>query len=84
MEDGRFLIEDARMRHFDFPDDVLAQIDRDRFEHLDPAVQRRMEMLWLKAHGETHQRLAQLAGVSRPTSCSARSWAGCGAEPECL
>ena len=55
------------MRHFNFPQDVLAQIDHDRFEHSDPLVQRRMEMLWLKAHGETHERIAQLAGVSRPT-----------------
>lgn len=55
------------MRYFDFPQEVLAQIDHDRFEHPDPAVRRRMEMLWLKAHGERHERIAELAGVSRPT-----------------
>ena len=55
------------MRPFEFPEDVLARIDHDRFEHADPAVQRRMEMLWLKAHGEGHERIAQLSGVSRPT-----------------
>jgi transposase len=55
------------MRQIEFSPDVLNEIARDRFEDLDPAVQRRMEVLWLKAHGETHQRIAELAGLSRPT-----------------
>ena|SRR5579863_406719 len=60
-------IEDARMRQFDFPPEVLDQIRRDRFDHPDPLVQRRMETLWLKAHGEKHVRIAELAGLSRAT-----------------
>jgi len=55
------------MRRIEFSPDVLSEIERDRFKHLEPAVQRRMEALWLKAHGETHQRIAELAGLSRPT-----------------
>ena len=55
------------MRHFEFSGDVLAEIERDRFRHPDPLVQRRMEVLWLKAHGETHVRIAELAGLSRAT-----------------
>ena len=55
------------MRHFEFPGEVLAEIERDRFRHPDPLVQRRMEVLWLKAHGETHVRIAELAGLSRAT-----------------
>lgn len=55
------------MRHFEFSKDVLAEIHRDRFNHPDPHVQRRMEALWLKAHGETHQRIATLAGIGRAT-----------------
>lgn len=55
------------MRHFEFSRDGLAEIERDRFRHPDPLVQRRMEVLWLKAHGETHVRIAELAGVSRAT-----------------
>jgi transposase len=55
------------MRHFEFSGDVLAEIERDRFRHRDPLVQRRMEVLWLKAHGETHVRIAELAGLSRAT-----------------
>ena len=55
------------MRRIEFSPDVLSEIERDRFHHLDPAVQRRMEVLWLKAKGEKHQRIAELAGASRPT-----------------
>jgi transposase len=55
------------MRHFEFSRDVLGAIERDRFKHPDPLVQRRMEVLWLKAHGETHVRIAELAGLSRAT-----------------
>jgi transposase len=55
------------MRHFQFSPTVLSQIERDRFQHVDPLVQRRMEMLWLKAHGQEHALIAKLAGVSRPT-----------------
>lgn len=55
------------MRQFEFSRDVLAEIERDRFSHPDPLVQRRMEVLWLKAHDETHVRIAELAGLSRAT-----------------
>jgi transposase len=55
------------MRHFEFSPDVLAVIERDRFRHSNPLVRQRMEVLWLKSHGETHERLAELAGLSRAT-----------------
>jgi transposase len=55
------------MRQFQFSPIVLSEIERDRFRHVDPLVQRRMEMLWLKAHGQEHALIAKLAGVSRPT-----------------
>jgi len=55
------------MRHFEFSRDVLAEVERDRFRHPDPLVQQRMEVLWLKAHGETHVRIAELAGLARAT-----------------
>ena len=55
------------MRHFDFPPEVMTQIEHDRFYHADPQVQRRMEILRLKAHGQPHAEIATLAGVSRAT-----------------
>jgi hypothetical protein len=39
------------MRALDFPPDVLAQIEHDRYHHPCPQVQRRMELLRLAAHG---------------------------------
>ncbi len=55
------------MRHLQFAQDVLDEIKRDRFEHPDPKVQHYMEVLWLKAMGEKHERIADLADVSRST-----------------
>lgn len=55
------------MRHFTFTDETRKTIAHERYHHPDPRVQERMEILWLKSQGETHQRIAELAGVSRPT-----------------
>jgi transposase len=48
-----------------FTDDDLSAIAFDRYYHPEPFVQRKMEVLWLKAHGLTHDAIARLAGVSR-------------------
>jgi transposase len=55
------------MRRFEFTEEEQRVIARDRFHHPNPRVQRRMEMLWLKCHGETHERIAELTGVGRRT-----------------
>ena len=55
------------MRRFIFSDEVLRSLAQERYHHPDPRVQQRMEILWLKSQGETHERIAALAGVSRPT-----------------
>lgn len=55
------------MRRFEFTEEQRQTIARERFYHLDPAVQRRMEILWLKLHGETHERIAVLTDTSRRT-----------------
>jgi len=52
------------MREFDFSEGVLAEISHDRYHHPHPRVQRKMEVLWLKSQGLTHDVIAQLAGVS--------------------
>lgn len=52
---------------YSFSEDVIESIGRERYEHPDPRVQERMEILWLKTKGETHERLAELANVSRST-----------------
>jgi transposase len=55
------------MRHFEFPESVMAEIQRDRFNHIDPLVQRRMEVLLLKAHDQPHAMIAKMADMSRAT-----------------
>ena len=52
---------------YSLPESVIESIARDRFQHPDPRVQERMEILWLKCQGETHDRIATLAIVSRST-----------------
>jgi transposase len=53
------------MRHFTFPPEVLAAIRHDRYHHPHPRVQQKMEVVWLKSQGCTHQDIARLAAVSR-------------------
>jgi transposase len=55
------------MRRFTFTDEVRQALAHERYHHPDPRVQQRMEMVWLKSQGERHDRIATLAGVSRPT-----------------
>ena len=52
------------MREFIFTDDVLTEIRHDRYQHPHPRVQRKMEVLWLKSQGLTHESIATLADMS--------------------
>ena len=45
------------MREFTFSDEQLAQIRRDRARHPHPRVQQKMNVLWLKSRGPTHDRI---------------------------
>jgi transposase len=55
------------MRSYSFSDEVLATVACERYEHPDPRVQERMEILWLKSKNETNDRIGELANVSRST-----------------
>jgi transposase len=55
------------MREFTFSGEQLAQIRRDRARHPHPRVQQKMNVLWLKAKGLTHDRIAELADTSLRT-----------------
>lgn len=52
------------MRQFVFSEDTLVEIQHDRYHHPHPFVQRKMEVLWLKANGLPHHDIAKLAGCS--------------------
>src|SRR4051794_13425639 len=55
------------MRDVTFSDQELRAIKHERYNHPDPAVQRKMEVLWLKHNGIPHEEIATLADVSRRT-----------------
>jgi transposase len=55
------------MRTFAFGPEVLDAIRHDRYHHPHPRVQQKMEVLWLKSKGFTHEDIAELADVSRRT-----------------
>src|SRR5436309_12714930 len=55
------------MREFSFSAEDLKALAHERYHHPHPLVQRKMEVLWLKAHGLPHQQIAELAGVSLRT-----------------
>ena len=52
---------------YSFSEAVVDAIARDRYQHPDPRVQERMEILWLKSKNQPHERIAGLANVSRST-----------------
>lgn len=56
------------MRQVKFGAEVVAQIERDRFEHPHPRVQRKMEVLWLWSNCLAADEVARLGGVSRRTA----------------
>lgn len=53
--------------HLEFPPEILAEINKERYRHPVPLVQKRMEALWLKSHGLPHQQIAELVSVSENT-----------------
>ncbi len=51
------------MIKIEFSEQDLKNIEHDRFNHPIPRVQRRMEVLWLKSQGLSHNQISKLSGV---------------------
>ena len=47
-----------------FTEEEKKSLNYERYHHPDPRVQRKMEALWLKSQGESHQKIAQLTGIT--------------------
>jgi transposase len=58
----------AKRQSLSFSEDDLQLLARERYEHPDPRVQKRMEVLWLISQKVSHCKAARLAGVSRATA----------------
>ena len=53
------------MRRFTFTPEDLVAFRHERYYHPHPRIQQKMEVLWLKSRGLTHEDIARLADVSR-------------------
>ena len=51
----------------EFTPEILKELNYQRYHHLVPLVQRRMEALWLKAHQLPHGQIAVLVDVTENT-----------------
>ena len=58
----------AKRQRLSFSSVDLGILAQERYEHPDPRVQKRMEVLWLISQKVTHHEAATLAGVSRATA----------------
>ena len=58
----------AKRQRLSFSQEDLQILAQERYEHPDPRVQKRMEVLWLISQKVTHHEAAKLAGVSRATA----------------
>src|SRR3990167_4781140 len=47
-----------------FTEEEKQALNYERYHHPHPRVQRKMEALWLKSQDESHQRIAQLTGLT--------------------
>jgi len=48
-----------------FTQEQKEALNYERYHHPNPRVQRKMEALWLKSQGESHNRIAELTGISK-------------------
>jgi transposase len=58
----------AKRQALSFSQEDLRILAQERYEHPDPRVQKRMEVLWLISQKVSHGKAAKLAGVSRATA----------------
>jgi len=54
-------------RRFDFSSEVVHEINYQRYNHLAPLVQRRMDAIRLKAYGLLHKQIAEILEISENT-----------------
>lgn len=55
------------MRALDFTDEQIEELSYERFHHPHPRVQQKMEAVFLKSQGFSHQEVCRLSRISRTT-----------------
>jgi DNA-binding NarL/FixJ family response regulator len=51
-------------KQFDFSPEIVEEINYQRYNHLAPLVQRRMDSIQMKAYGMMHKQIAEIIGIS--------------------
>ena len=51
-------------KQFDFSTEIVEEINYQRYNHLAPLVQRRMDSIQMKAYGMMHKQIAEIIGIS--------------------
>lgn len=51
------------MIRINFTDEAIAALNFERYHYPDPRVQKKIEVLWLKSQGLSHETIAKLSGV---------------------
>ena len=55
------------MKQFEFSAEIVEEINYQRYKHLAPLVQRRMDAIRLKAYGMLHKQIAEIIGITENT-----------------
>ena len=58
------------MIRIEFTEEEKQALHHERFHHPHPRVKQKMEALWLKSQGLTHQEIRRLTCISKPTLCA--------------
>lgn len=59
-----------KMYKVSFSEAEKETLKKERYYHSHPRVRQKMEVLWLKSQGLSHQEICRLAGITGPTLCS--------------
>ena len=54
-------------KQFEFSPEIIEEINYQRYNHLAPIVQRRMDAIRLKAYGMLHKEIAEIIGIAENT-----------------
>jgi len=54
-------------KQFEFSPEMIKEINYQRYNHLAPIVQRRMDAIRLKAYGMLHKEIAEIIGIAENT-----------------
>ena len=61
-------------KQFEFSSEIIEEFNYQRYNHLAPLVQRRMDAIRFKAYGMLHKEIAEIIGITENTLLPADTW----------